>query len=106
MNYWGKYADKAIPFLKKVLSKQYRNYHPSHTNSYYAGCRGPNSWREQIDSEEFSYVNWVTPGSDFWTFSGHEEIFVDDRNDLGSDTEGGGTLHNLGWHRYNGCTLQ
>lgn len=80
MQYRGKYAHKAIPFLKSALLANYRE------GRWYGG-RGP----QLFQSEGWIYIN--SPDSEsFENFKGEERIF---------DPEG-----NLaGWHSYNGIWM-
>ena len=82
MQYFGYYPEYVQKFLKEVLLASYEKRE-------FIGGRGP---RHIEDSEcVLVYTNKLTPGSEFWGFSGSEAI-IDKRR----------AKSNVGWCRYQG----
>jgi hypothetical protein len=95
MQYRGTYEEKVIPFLKEALAVEYaKNPLPPGYPESFRGCRGPKIFSGQVDQCNVTYMNMVEPGSDFWEFSGREEI---------TNTEQ--PNQSRGWHRYHGYML-
>jgi len=82
MQYFGKYEEEAIPFLKEALMAAYEI-------DQFAGGRGPEEYRRGT----LSYVNTVQL-SQFERFEGKEEIW-----DLAQHGKA------RGWHEYHGMAL-
>ena len=71
MDYRGQYQEEEIDFLKSVLRREYyKDYVPGAAPEFFRGCRGPRLFL----SNGLAYTNNVKEGSDFYQFSGREEI--------------------------------